>query len=127
LSVKGGGTIDEEDTWTCRVKTLRPGDHIRCAGYYDGTWRFGEILVIVWIEPHEPCELHTKGIPGCNDRGWYDIRTMPLTCPSEQRMLAMKGDDKIELAARDGGAAEASIPKQTTKKKKPKKGQMDLF
>lgn len=113
--MRAGGTVDGE-LWVVRIKNLRPLDHIRAGSWLGDRWDHGEALAVLWAEP-----------TGLRD-GYYKIRVQPVSCPSEGRVLCIKGDDNIAIVARDVPAdAKTAIPKQA-KSKKPKKGeQMKLF
>ena len=116
--MKGGGTIDG-GLWTARVKTLRTLDHIRCLNWTNDEmelWMGGETLVVIWAEP-----------TGLRD-GFWTISVYSLDCPTEQRVICIRADDKVVLVARDLPMdGQTKIPKQQ-RSKKPKKGeQLKLF
>lgn len=104
------------ELWVARVKTLEPGDHIRCLNFTDEEtklWMGGEVFVVLWAEP-----------TGKRDGHW-DVAIFVRDCPSETRKLCIRAEDRVCVVARE--VPETKVPKQE-KAKRPKKGdQLKLF
>lgn len=120
--MRAGGTVSGE-LWLARVRNLRPGDYIRVANWTGELWMGGEPLIV----QAEPSAAPKGGYYGATG-GYYDVRVQVPHDISEWRVLCMKGDDQVQLTARDAIREMPVTAPAKPRKQKPKKGQqLKLF